>query len=110
MWVEKPLTTPQDYAQMLSLSTSINLDKGKYTDPTSPFSAQKVGSNINIFSNSSKIATIDLTSNKVTLERPMTEAEKQSLEEHRANILSSIETQAQAASQKPPSAINQAQR
>jgi hypothetical protein len=108
--LEKPLTTPQDYAQMLSLSTSVNLDKGKYTDPTSPFSAQKVGSNINIFSNSSKIATIDLTSNKVTLERPMTEAEKQSLEEHRANILSSIETQAQAASQKPPSAINQAQR
>jgi hypothetical protein len=89
--LEKQLTTPQDYAQMLALSVGANMGNRRYADHTSPFTIQKLGSTINIFSNDSKVATIN--SDRISIARVMTESEKKSLEKHQSSILSSIQAQ-----------------
>jgi hypothetical protein len=87
--LEKQLTTPQDDAQMLALSVGTNMGDRRYADHTSPFTIQKLGATINIFSNGSKVATIN--SDQISIARAMTEAEKKSLEKHQSSILSSIQ-------------------
>jgi hypothetical protein len=89
--LEKQLTTPQDYAQMLALSVGANMGDRRYADHTSPFTIQQLGATINIFSNDSKVATIN--SDRISIARVMTEAEKKSLEKHQSTILSSIQAQ-----------------
>jgi hypothetical protein len=91
--LDKPLTTPQDYAQMLALSVGANLADRQYADPTSPFVIQRVGKTINVFANDSKIATIE--DNKIAIARVMTAAEKESLENHQSVISSALQTQVQ---------------
>jgi hypothetical protein len=90
--------TQQSYAQMLALSVAA----AKGGDPatkSSLFTAQNKGATIDIYSNGSKLASIDRKAKTITIERPMTASEKQNLSKQGAEMQSNIQAQAQAQAQ-----------